>query len=86
MCMALGVVCAIIEKIWGGIESLLSFLLSFFIPGLGLGILFFLVMGAGWIFGIFGDINIFGIHSFILGFVAGTLWEFFLCIKGVLFR
>ena len=59
ICAALGIVGAIIEKIWGHVEDILAWLLSFFIPGIGLGLLLFLIMGAGYLFGIFGDIYIF---------------------------
>lgn len=86
ICAALGIVGAIIEKIWGHVEDILAWLLSFFIPGIGLGLILFIIMGAGYLFGIFGDINIFGIHSFMLGFILGTIREFFLCIKGVFAR
>lgn len=60
--------------------------LKLFIPGIGLGLLLFLIMGAGYLFGIFGNIYIFGIHSFMLGFIIGTIREFFLCIKEILAR
>lgn len=86
ICAALGIVGAIIEKILGHVEDILAWLLSFFLPGIGLGLLLFMIMGAGYLFGIFGNIYIFGIHSFVLGFMIGTIREFFLCIKGVLAR
>lgn len=86
ICAALGIVGAIIEKIWGHVEDILAWLLSFFLPGIGLGLLLFMIMGAGYLFGTFGNIYIFGIHSFMLGFIIGTIREFYLCIKGVLAR
>lgn len=86
ICAALGVIGAIIEKLWGHVEDILAWLLSFFIPGVGLGLILFLIMGAGYLFGLWGSISIFGIHPFVLGFAVGTIREFFLCIKGVLAR
>lgn len=86
ICAALGVVGAIIEKVWGHVEDILAWLLSFFLPGIGLGLILFIIMGAGYLFGIFGNIYIFGIHSFMLGFIIGTIREFFLCIKEILAR
>ena len=81
-----GMLGAIISKLWGGIENFLAWLLSFLIPGVGLGLLLFLVMGFGYMIGNFQDVKIFGVHSFLLGLIIGTACEIVLSIKNFLTR
>lgn len=81
-----GMLGAIISKLWGGIENFLSWLISYLIPGVALGLLLFLIMGFGYMIGNFKDVNIFGIHSFILGLLIGTACEIVLSIKNYLTR
>ena len=81
-----GMLGAIISKLWGGIENFLAWLLSFLIPGVGLGLLLFLIMGFGYMSGNFQDVKIFGVHSFLLGLIIGTACEVILSIKNFLTR
>ena len=81
-----GMLGAIISKLWGGIENFLAWLLSFIIPGVALGMLLFLIMGFGYMIGNFQDVKIFGVHSFVLGLVIGTACEIVLSIKNFLTR
>lgn len=81
-----GMLGALISKLWGCLENFLAWLLSFLIPGVGLGLLLFLIMGFGYMIGNFQDVKIFGIHSFILGLIVGTACEIVLSIKNFLTR
>lgn len=81
-----GMLGAIISKLWGGIENFLAWLLSFLIPGVGLGLLLFLIMGFGYMIGNFQDVKIFGVHGFLLGLIIGTACEVILSIKNFLTR
>lgn len=81
-----GMLGAIISKLWGGIENFLAWLLSFVLPGVGLGLLLFLIMGFGYMIGNFENVKIFGIHSFVLGLIIGTACEIVLSIKNFLTR
>ena len=81
-----GMLGALISKLWGGIENFLAWLLSFLIPGVGLGLLLFLIMGFGYMIGNFQDVKIFGVHSFLLGLIIGTACEVILSIKNFLTR
>lgn len=81
-----GMLGALISKLWGGIENFLAWLLSFIIPGVALGMLLFLIMGFGYIIGNFQDVKIFGVHSFVLGLLIGTACEIVLSIKNYLTR
>lgn len=81
-----GMLGAIISKLWGGIENFLAWLLSFLIPGVCLGLLLFLIMGFGYMIGNFQDVKIFGVHSFLLGLIIGTACEVILSIKNFLTR
>lgn len=81
ICAVIGIIGAIISKLWESAEDFLGWLLSFFISGLGAGIFLFAIMGIGKMLGYFGDIYIFGIHPFWVGFVPLTFREIYLSLK-----
>lgn len=81
-----GMLGAIISKLWGSIENFLAWLLSFVLPGVALGLILFLIMGFGYMIGNFQDVKIFGVHSFLLGLIIGTACEVILSIKNFLTR
>lgn len=82
----IGMLGAVISKLWGGIENFLSWLISYLIPGVALGLLLFLIMGFGYMIGNFENVKIFGIHSFVLGLIIGTACEVILSIKNFITR
>lgn len=81
-----GMLGALISKLWGCLENFLAWLLSFIIPGVALGLILFLIMGFGYMIGNFKDVNIFGVHSFVLGLLIGTACEVILSIKNFITR
>ena len=78
ICAVIGAVGVFIRKLWDKSEPLLAWVLSFFIPGIFIGLILFGFMGLGWFFGWWGDISILGIHPFWVGLVPVTVREIIL--------
>lgn len=81
ICAVIGALGVFIGKLWDKTEPLLAWILSFFVPGLFIGLLLFGFMGLGWFFGWFEDIRICGIHPFWVGLVPMFIREVFLAIR-----
>ena len=81
ICAVIGAVGVFIGKLWDRTEPLLAWVLSFFVTGIFAGLLLFGFMGAGYLFGWWGDIHICGIHPFWVGVVPMFIREVFLAIR-----
>ena len=78
-----GIIGAVIGKIWDGSQNFLAGILSFFIPAIGMGIILFGIMGIGYVVGIFGSWHLFGCHPFLIGFIFGVVREIYLVIRSI---
>lgn len=81
ICAVIGAVWALLEKLWDKSEPLLATIVSFFVPGLFIGLLLFGFMGLGWFFGWWESIRIYGFHPFWVGLVPMFIREVFLAIR-----
>lgn len=78
-----GIIGAVIGKIWDGSQNFLAGILSYFISAIGMGIILFGIMGIGYVVGIFGSWHIFGAHPFLIGFIFGVVREIYLVIRSI---
>ena len=78
-----GIIGAVIGKIWDGSQNFLAGILSFFIPAIGMGIILFGIMWLAYFVGIFGSWHIFGAHPFLIGFIFGVVREIYLVIRSI---
>lgn len=78
-----GVIGAVIGKIWDGSHDFLAGILSYFISAIGMGIILFGIMGIGYFVGIFGSWHIFGCHPFLIGFIFGVVREIYFLIRSI---
>lgn len=80
ICAFIGMLKPVGSWLWDNIEGPISWILSFFIPGLIVGILLSGVMIIGEFMCICGDIYIFGHHSFWVGFFIGSGLHLLSCL------
>ena len=78
-----GIIGAVIGKIWDGSQNFLAGILSYFISAIGMGIILFGIMGIGYVVGIFGSWHLFGCHPFLIGFIFGVVREIYLVIRSI---
>ena len=78
-----GIIGAVIEKIWDGSHDFLAGILSYFISAIGMGIILCGIMWLGYFVGIFGSWHIFGAHPFLIGFIFGVVREIYLVIRSI---
>lgn len=71
----------IIGKLLGGLENVFTTVLSLFAFGLVYGALLTGIMFLLSFFGLVGDMHIFGVHPFWIGFIPAVIHEIYLCIR-----
>jgi len=80
----IGVIGAILNWLFDGIQNFLASLLSYFLSGLIAGLVLFGIMFLGTVFCICSDWYLFGMHSFWVGFIAGTMYESYVMLRELL--
>ena len=80
VCAFIGMMKPIFSWLWDSINEPISWLLSFVIPGLIVGVLLSGVMIIGEFMCICSDIYIFGYHSFLVGMVIGSGLHILSCL------
>ena len=83
ICAVIGIIGACLGWFFDKSQGFFSWILSFLIPGIGLGIILFGIMGIGYFVGIFGSWHIFGAHPFLIGFSFGVVREIYLLIRTI---
>ena len=83
ICAVIGIIGACLGWFFDKSQGFFSWILSFLIPGIGLGIILFGIMGIGYFVGIFGSWHIFGAHPFLIGFIFGVVREIYLLIRTI---
>ena len=83
ICAVIGIIGACLGWFFEKAQGLLSYVISFFIFGVGLGIILCGIMWVGYFVGLFGDWHIFGTHPFLIGFSFGVVREIYLLIRTI---
>ena len=83
ICAVIGIIGAILGWIFDKSQNFLSWILSFVIPGIGMGIILTGIMWVGYFVGLFGDWHIFKFHPFLIGFSFGVVREIYLLIRTI---
>lgn len=83
ICAVIGIIGACLGWFFDKSQGFFSWILSFLIPGIGMGIILFGIMGIGYFVGIFGSWHLFGCHPFLIGFIFGVVREIYLVIRSI---
>lgn len=83
ICAVIGIIGAILGWFFDNTQSFFSWVLSFFLPGIGMGIILCGIMWLGYFVGIFGSWHLFGCHPFLIGFIFGVVREIYLVIRSI---
>ena len=83
ICAVIGIIGAILGWFFDKSQGFFSWILSFIIPGVGMGIILCGIMWVGYFVGLFGDWHIFGFHPFLIGFSFGVIREIYLVVRTI---
>ena len=86
ICAAIGVIGAFLSWLWEKSEGFLSSLLSYFMKGIGYGVILFTIMFVGWLLSFFRSWDICGVNPFWIGFCIGVVVEAYNLVRRLILR